>query len=528
MSRRTIGVWVSLLLVPISALSFAYCGKKGGGGGTPGQVIDAPPAGTLALTGLNGTIPKDVAVSSPTDTISSSNLTTLLNTGTLALPLKANLLPPTGPAAGGGASTSYDYLSKAAKLKAVLTATTLEDCAAAIPTEMNLAQGNIAHASCFGGETRFTSHPDRAGSFSMGDTGIMFPYADMASSGQACSAQVVNNIMHNVGSYADTSIGMQAFVACAGRIAKIERPAAGETQDMISYLSGFSTTGKPYTITAASMEAATSGDKTIYVTRIAGTISDIPRTILNRAFTLSVYHVPQDSTAETYKGVAQFMVRDFDPISAVVENAYISLSYDWTGSALNYRYRQVMKTEADNTFDNTTKELAVPTTETPSTWTEITVNNDKYGFGKLAFTWRTGDMLIFNAETNHDGSGSAYFGHKAGTSELPSSTTFQTASGMKCYSLNPAPNGANAFKSYVQKQTMQLNSTSGVWELNQSNITYAPTLNCDLANGYSFDVFMEGQGGGSWETRNGPITNNLIPLATYQSSWTQPSAPQIF
>jgi hypothetical protein len=59
MSCRTVGVFVSLSLVPICALSFAYCGKSGGGGGTPGQVIDAPPAGTLALSGLNGTIPKD-------------------------------------------------------------------------------------------------------------------------------------------------------------------------------------------------------------------------------------------------------------------------------------------------------------------------------------------------------------------------------------------------------------------------------------------------------------------------------------
>jgi hypothetical protein len=97
---------------------------------------------------------------------------------------------------------------------------------------------------------------------------------------------------------------------------------------------------------------------------------------------------------------------------------------------------------------------------------------------------------------------------------------------MKCYSRNPAPNGANAFKDYVQRQTMTLNTTSGIWEMASSNISYAPTLTCDLATGYSFDGFQEGLN--SWSTRNGPLTNNLIPLATYQSSWSQPTAPQVF
>jgi hypothetical protein len=531
-----IGVIVSFMLVPLCALPLTYCGKSDGGGSSKKKRDEPPPAGTLALDGLNGTIPKDVAVSSPTDTVSTANLATMRSAGVLTLP--ANGLTEPQPPVGGGASpTSYDYLSKAAKLKAVLTATTLEACAAAIPSEMNLAQGNIAHASCFGPTTRFTTHPDQPGPYNdpgadgkllVGDTGLMFDYADMASSGQACSAQVVNNAMHNVGTYADTAIGMQALVACAGRLAAVERPIAGETKDMIGYLSGLSTTGKPYTITAASMEATTSGAKTIYITRISGTVSDNPRNILNRDFTLSVYHVPQDSNAETYKGVAQFMVEDFDPITPnnSGKDAYISLAYDWTGSALNYRYRQVMKTAADGTFSDTTKELAVPTTETPSTWTEITVQNDAYGFGKLAFTWRTGDMLVFNATTSRDGTATTYFGHKAGSSDLPGSTTFQTAAGMKCYSRNPAPNGANAFKDYVQQQTMTLNTTTGIWEMATSNISYAPTLSCDLAAGYSFDVFQEGLN--SWSTHPGPLTNNLIPLTTYQSSWSQPSAPQVF
>ena len=469
------------------------------GGASPGETGSF---GTLQIStdAVEALVPQDVALASVTAEQSPEAIEVVQ--GQLNVP---GLIqdPPS--------SEKNDHLTILAALKSTLEATDAEGCAAAIPSEFNLAQGNIGHATCFG--------PAISGDATIGngDAGIWWDYAEVeASSGEACSSRVANNLMTNAGSYGRTAIGFVAFVSCLARINAVELPTEVGTPVDLSDLLASTATADDYSFTSASFSYL--GDNAdglpIFSTTIAGSLTDVPRS-LTKDYSLSVRQVIADADLTDYAGVIQFRIEEFEDD----RDAGISLLYEYSAEGLRYRYKQVqLAGDTETVFDETSQELDESFFQSGQGWAEILADVDSNGFGKIAFVWKTATLLVFNAETATDGTGTAYFGHR--TDQTPvGSDDFYTIQGFSCLPVNPGIQ----YSTYVQSQSLSLGLDTGTWNLSASKTSFAPTSTCDAASGQSFT----GENDGFTKTVSGPLTAGLDSLTTYQSAWTSPTAPDV-
>ncbi len=149
--------------------------------------------------------------------------------------------------------------------------------------------------------------------------------------------------------------------------------------------------------------------------------------------------------------------------------------------------------------------------------TEVIVDNDAKGFGKLLLAWTAGGTMVFNAETKDDGTGHAFFSNapmnSAGTDE------YYQIHGMKC--------NVNIVETYVQMQTLALDASTGAWELapDGPKIKYAPTNSCDYDSGDGTFIVTNQDAQSINETLECPVANELESISIYNSSWTAPIAP---
>ena len=213
----------------------------------------------------------------------------------------------------------------------------------------------------------------------------------------------------------------------------------------------------------------------------------------------------------------------------------ISITYSWSDKVLKYRYRQAQVASASSSvFDATSGEIAHTgdTTElSPMKWTEVTANIEPTGLGSLSFAWATFDLLVFNTTTKKDGTGVAYFGHRP-LNTAPGSAEMNTIKGLRCFPVNPPPMGTEPYSSFVQRQTLKLDSATRKWVPNTSNIKFAPTSSCswnqenDSGQTATFTVSKEDSAGGKTdEALTYPIDANLYKHADYKSNWVPPTAP---
>jgi len=149
----------------------------------------------------------------------------------------------------------------------------------------------------------------------------------------------------------------------------------------------------------------------------------------------------------------------------------------------------------------------------------------------MTFVWKTFDTLVFNAETKPDGTGTAYFGHTPFSTKVDTADLYKIK-GLRCLPINPPPPGTESYSAFVQKQTITLNKTTGAWDVNKSQIKFAPTSSCDwnatndASQNATFTVQLEGAPGETTnESLTYPLEHDLGSLADYTASWTGPTAP---
>lgn len=534
---KKVAIFAAPIAITSAIIWFYSCGDAEKATPPSTDEILAPLPSQLILGGMGSVVPSGVAVTSPTASISSESMAELQAAGKLVL--ATSLLPEPNPQPApqppaGPAESASDYLSKVRLMESTLTATTKSACAAAIPRAFNLAQGGLGHAACFGTQLKFTEHPDtnplQTVEFGGGDTGIRYAYSELdANSGQGCPTYVVNTLMDVAGDYTSTALGMQALVACAGRLDGVDLPELNATVDMTANLTEI--TIEDLTISSATItrEANTADGKAVYLTDLTGVMTDRARSLV-KDFHITVRHVPQNEENTAYKGAIQFTIPEFDPQSTPPRDAVISLKYDYDADGLRYRYRQHQTQDSSTAFSTTTYELNEPEDQSASSWQEIRVANDAFGFGRLVYVWITGQPLVFNAVTSADGTATAYFGHTSREDNPVGSDGFYRIDGFRCYAANPVPNNADPYKDFVQSQSSTFNATSKQWELTSSKIAFAPTVSCqwDGVTGGPLEWYKEQQGGAVWETVTGPITADLFPLADYTASWTAPIEPTSF
>jgi hypothetical protein len=379
---------------------------------------------------------------------------------------------------------------------------------------------------CNGLSIQYTNHPDtgESGDIGNGDSGMLFDtYDPNDEETGACSAGVVNSLMDNLGSYADTATGIQALLSCAARLSDDhDLPDAGGSVDIASALTELEMTD--YSITTASIERlADEGGLPVYVTKASGWIKDVPRD-LKKNIDLYIKHVQTKDDNAAYKGIVQYKIDEFEGSNDLA----ISIAYEWEDKSLAYRFRQKQTPSgANSVFDESTLEIETPTS-VGSSWQEIVSAIDHNGFGKVAFVWATFDLLVFNVETKTDGTGRAYFGHNPETVS-PGSEDFFKIKGFRCYAKDPPPQGSsgNIYSDFVQHQSFKLNSESGTWDLKDSNIKYAPTVNCNWnsASNATFQIQLDPSGTSDLTY---PITHDLYSKADYEAAWTPPSGPTSF
>lgn len=436
---------------------------------------------------------------------------------------------PGGDPGSGGGNDAQDYLSRSDLLAKTLLTDDFQECMSAIPSEFNLAQGNFGHAKCFGPSVSYTNHPDtnQNGNFGNGDLGMFWDTAEPEeSTGEACSARVANNLMKNLSSYGNTAIGMQAMVACVLRLSGEGSPAVGETIDGTSAMDAVDTSNRDFSIETASItrnEDSTEGP--VFVSSITGTLKDVPRN-LNKSFELTHKHTPLTDDNSEYIGRIQFIIKEFEDS----RDAVISLAYDFDGANVRYRYRQAQTNQANaQAFEDNVGEL------TPDNslrgWTEVISNMDTYGFGKVSFVWQTFDLLVFNAETKDDGTGTAYFGHNSVDDAPLGSSDSHTIKGLRCFPVNPPPAGSQVYSDFVQKQGLKFSESSGSWEAVTSSIQFAPTDSCswnsdnDPSQQGQFTVTLEGQSGNTTQTLSYPLEHKLANQSDYTTEFSVPVKP---
>ncbi|SMF22284.1 hypothetical protein [Pseudobacteriovorax antillogorgiicola] len=495
MQKRSIGIGWSLILLLNPA-----CGQS------PTETIESserePTVNygqlNISIAETEAIVPQDLVLSSPTEQQSLEAIEALSDE------TQASLTQSSG---------DNDFLSQLNVLKSTITTKDLSSCTAAMPSSFSLAQDDFGHATCFG--------PTITGNdvdIPSGNAGIWWDYADVTkTSGEACSSEAANSLMESVGAYAQTAIGLISFVGCAGRLDSLALPdTVGESVDFTDTISSVDTSSSNFSLSSVliTYERDNSESFPVFVTDIEGSLTDISRD-LTKSFSLRFKHVVQSNTFQSYSGVAQFQIQDFEDSRDLA----MSLKYKYANSNLQYRYRQAfVTTDSTEYFDSTSNEVAENYYTADSSWAEVLDNVDKSGFGSLAIVWRTSTLLVFNAQTQSDGTGSAYFGHRDDSTSF-GSDDFYTIQGMACLPVSPGIQ----YTSLVQKQSLSLDLSSGYWNLDDAETLFAPTATCDSGTG---DNYI-GRNDGYAKSVNGPITNELESIADYQSDWVAPSIPEV-
>ncbi|HHM05287.1 MAG TPA: hypothetical protein ENJ19_06035 [Gammaproteobacteria bacterium] len=347
-------------------------------------------------------------------------------------------------------------------------------------------------ADCYGPSFSYTNHPDGSpanGSFPSGDLGI---WKETDSSGTACAAAQLNAQMQGI-----SSRGMMALIGLASMVYaatsnSIDLPAAGASIDLASQMAALGVTDTSFTTATLAKDAS----DTTWRYELDMVYTDSASNTHNIVITLQ--HKPTSVTE--YEGVLTYQVDDsFNgghcPSQDVTYNG--SIYYKMAGAtSLTINARDGMYC-GHGTSANKVTDTDVDTTETytfidPS---ETYNAGDGSGWannfsilgavfdptsldGHYTYAWQAGygdsNSRILSVGLNGPTQdGEAYYGYGA-----PVGSTDGSITGFYCNWAGPGT--PHPFQAYAQRQFVEFNDTSGLWEVptGGSDIVYAPTNSC--------------------------------------------------
>lgn len=500
------------------ALAACSGGDDGGGGG-----VDS----------ISETIPTTVVLSSPT-------ASTAVGGGGMVLATRR----------GFKAAVTSDYDTKVEELVAL--ASGLGECT----FTGEAFQTTLAFANGFGPNVGYQNNPGQPANpnwvYGGGDLGI---WNSTSTDGVATSAAQMNKVIEFAASYVDNVINMMGAIACAGVKGGKTPPAVGESIDLSTVISSFvSITG--FTFTSASIERlADDGSNPVYQLSIAGTV-DVGGTAHD--FTIVVKHEPTATDNSTFKGkiaykmITETMVQpgncqDFAAVAApggiyagtiVYEQASASdLKYEINGA----EFCGAGTNPFDSNYDIDPTDVISATN--PDGWANnyifdrLNIDPTRNGAGIVTSAWMAGyggeAARTVNVATSQvtDGSatGDGYFGYGPPI-QTADAATIGLITGIQCNW------GGGVSQQLVQHQGLAraVGATIFAPVAGDEQITFAPADTCSYAGGAgyvyssSFDsvTYAPTANAMSNDNMNGdPVTNDLIPLATYQARFTAPTAP---
>ncbi len=526
--------WVQLGFASILGLSLGACGSGSSTSTTSTTVSDSFPA--------------DLALASPT--------TVTVAEGSISKFLMSGLQPGLSEVAG------KDYLTKKAELSAMLSGTVVTDCAFTFSLTTN-----TTNAACYGPTLTYENHPDVEdggkdadtvdddgvgpndtdgdGSLPSGDLGIWRSLQD--DSTIPCSAGQLNAKVDGISTQVDSAEYAMASMICLANVNGIALPSVGETTDLTSVVSsGFETNAVELTVSSASLarDADDADGNTVYIANLVGTTTDgdgDPQTV-----TVRLKHIPTATDNSTYKGKLSYTVATDDgtkpgnctPGTATGQTDAVSISYEKDSeTSLTYQLNSgnFCGNDADPyvsatnfTVDST---KSFDTLDEPNGW----ANNFSVGLfnldpsdgtGNFQFAWQAGagdsNTRVMNAAiVAGDGStvsGSAYFGFGP--------TAQEGAGAIDRMICNWAGAGStHTGQLLAQRQTFDLDTSTGTFSNVVDNITYAPTNSCDSDGTDGASHAFAYTDDASNTVSGTVVANDLVDVTEVGTTVTAPTAP---
>ena len=437
-----------------------------------------------------------------------------------------------------GNSSEFDKKKATASafLDTIRSATDLASCLDAIPSKPQ-----VSSPLCYGPALDYTDHPNSTGGtqdgqLPTGDLGLWVE--DEPGTGQACAAAKLNELVAKTAYNVDLAVGSMSMMVCAAALLGKELPENGATLDLSTQLSsiGSSSNQSGIEIKTATVIHKTLSASTGYETHIVGTLHD-------QDIDLTVLH-----DSDNDKGILTIEAPESD--NQATDLRGVSVIYELSSSQVKYkmiasRAQPQGSAAADVSFASDGQVSLQAGEDIHVMQADI---NPANGYGSLAYAWKAGGgddhyrALNVVTESAGNGTGRAYYGYVPSPSSGSESINLAlsaTSAGMICNWAGPGNSHTPVDK--VQYQALAL--SSGDWTATTSNITYAPTVNCDMdANTGKFVPAFGGPGdtshtpstheqtiitNGTLDSASGAITNDLLDKASINFTLpTEPTAPQ--
>lgn len=475
--------------------------------------------GTSSTTssGVEESFPVGFAVSSPTASGASSSLSiSASESPDLALSILAD----------------SSYLEKVAAFEAIVAGTDTSACEVTLPV-LTVAD----EPDCYGPALDFENHPDAgesetdSGQLPTGDLGI---WQDEDSNGTACTAAKINQLIDSTSNNTDYTMLMSASMVCLMELEGTELPSDdGDTVDLTTDLNEvIQVNNENTTITSAiitNLEDVDDDGETrdVYLFTI---ISENDEGDETQYVTSNMKHMPTATDNSTYKGRIWTKLAaneegsgDLDAFSVAYELASDSeLNYQMLGA--NY---QLVDEDAD--VFTSTGEVDVAG-DWSGNFTNGIINMDPdTGLGDFSFAWQAGSgddkARIFNGYTDTDG-GCGFFGYGDEFDNDAGTLSDNVIDGFICNWAGPGnDHSMSTTEDLAQKQCMTRDELTGAFAVDDelSNITYAPTVDCDSAGVLGIKLEEEDE----YDTT--AITNDLVDLTEDEEfdAYSAPSEPDL-
>lgn len=478
----------------------------------------------------SGAFPKDLAISSPTASSTTSFLAQLSDTSGEGQMQRE---------AASGFNTSLSYKNKVAKINAILAGTKTADCQVTLPTLTSSTA-----PTCYGPNVNyqnFPSGPTTAGQLPSGDLGL---WSSAEASGEACASAKLNQLISDVAQKEDTALLLDASMVCLMNVNGTAIPAAGASAvDLTSVVnSAIQTNNSGVTVTSATFQRLSdSGSNKVYQIALTATTSVSGSSV---TMTFNMKHMPTASDNSTYQGKIwgslTGMPTNGDSRQA---NQFFTVGYErksTTSILAEVQFAGTATTVTKTTAFKTNGDLdwSVISGANSANLQHALLNIDpSTGLGNASFSWQAGGsddktrvFNVYTGSTSGTVSGCGFFGF--GDPFTTTKVADNTIKTFICAWAPPAPATSDhtGKVGYAQKQCMTQNSTSGLFTSTtaKEKITYAPVASCSVASGGTFTYGTSATKDSTWvDTATTAVTNNLVLLSsdTDFATYSAPTAP---
>lgn len=404
-------------------------------------------------------------------------------------------------------TTAYD--AAVAEIDAITSGTSTAACDFD-PADFVASSTN---AGCYGPSLDYENHPDGAGGsgeLPPGDLGMWL--ATDTTTGNACAAAELNSRMTSIEARTVASLKAMASLLCVQLTGGGSLPV-NTTVDVTSGMTALAISGVTFNSASISHSNASGSDVYSYdvdFTYVSGTTRDI---------VIGMDHTAGTS-AGVYSGNLFYRVNDTFtgggcPSNNVTQNG--SVAYEGTATEVKVQAKEGMFCGHDvnaivsNEVDVSDKYSVSNTDGWANSFSIFTANFDPDNMeGNYSYAWQAGPndghARVFDVHVA-DNSGSptafAYFGY--------GDDIASTDGGIEGFICNWAgPGNTKAYVDTAQYQSMTYNSTTGLYTAGTSNITYAPTNNCNHNGIGLFKYDTDADGLLTDESIGVTVTNNLI------------------